>query len=70
MRLEVELAAAQQALGRMEELERELQKYRCALGEGGWADGICAALLFTLRGSACLLYLPACLPPFSQAGQQ
>lgn len=29
MRLEVEVAEAQQALGRMEELERELQKYRC-----------------------------------------
>ena len=28
MRLEVELAEARQALGRMEELERELQKYR------------------------------------------
>ena len=28
MRLEVELAEAQQKLGRMEELERELQKYR------------------------------------------
>jgi hypothetical protein len=28
MRLEVELAEARQALGRMEELDRELQKYR------------------------------------------
>lgn len=28
MRLEVELAEARQQLGRMEELERELQKYR------------------------------------------
>lgn len=32
MRLEVELAEAQQKLSRMEELERELQKYRCGAG--------------------------------------
>jgi len=31
MRLEVELAEAQQQLGRMEELEKELQKYRWVL---------------------------------------
>lgn len=30
VRLEVELAEARQALGRMQELERELQKHRCA----------------------------------------
>ncbi|KAL4424739.1 hypothetical protein ABPG77_000082 [Micractinium sp. CCAP 211/92] len=33
MRLEVELAEAQQKLGRMEELERELQKYRLSSNE-------------------------------------
>lgn len=47
MRLEVELAEAAQKLGRMEELERELQKYRCApqAGLGPQARGVgCGAL--------------------------
>ena len=39
MRLEVELAEARQQLGRMEELERELQKYRWGVGWGGERRG-------------------------------